>query len=259
MDRTIQIEEEELQHPIAAILSEPELTITSNGKGERYIAVMVHGFPSNSKAHGDFFGELQQIFDGYAIPSLRFDFHGCGKSEGRVRDFCLTSAGNDLKTILRWVQIQGYQKILLIGEGLGAWLALANMTEAVKMLLLFWPVMDPKSYAIHNFPVANPQEFEDEDAYMTFDDLNIGVKFLKELHATTIPVVPELNIPVMVQHGVKDDIVPIEHLDILKEHIVAPRLDLTSYQDGQHGLIDERHRKMIEFHIGQFLERYTGK
>lgn len=256
MDQAIEIVDEDLDYPIAAVLNEPEKTIVSKKKEEKYLAIMVHGFPSSRDAHDDFFGEMASIFEEFAIPSLRFDFHGCGQSEGRTRDFSLSSAQHDLGVILRWAKSHGYKNLIMIGEGLGAWLTLASLTNDVKMLLLYWPVMNPAEYAAKLFPVEDIEDLDDS-AYLTFDGVNVGVRLIKELHETTVPVVPELDIPVMVQHGVQDDVVPIEQLEILKEKIVAPRVDLTSYQDGGHGLLDPRHREMIEFHIGQFLERYT--
>ncbi len=255
MDHKVELRDEQLKQPLAAVLSEPEKTLSSI-KNDRLV-IMVHGFPGDKDAHGDFFGFLNNIFDAQAIPTLRFDFHGCGQSTGRTQDFSLSSAQHDLQGVFSWAEKEGYSRIIVVGEGLGAWLTLANMTKNIEMMFLFWPVMNPAAFGQSNFPMPGIEKLSDLSGFKVFSERNIGLRLIKELSETKIPVVPELNIPVMVQHGVQDDIVPVDQLDILKEKIIAPRLDLTSYQDGEHGLTDPRHRQMIAYHMGQFLERYA--
>jgi len=89
------------------------------------------------------------------------------------------------------------------------------------------------------------------------DGHKIAMKLVNELLCLAPEqLLPEIKIPVLVQQGAEDKTVSLDHTDILKSGLKARRLDVTTYQDGDHGLTDDRHRKMIFFHIGQFVEKY---
>jgi len=47
------------------------------------LVIMAHGFPGGHKeAHEDLFGDLEFLFNQFGYQTLRFDFRGCGNSEG---------------------------------------------------------------------------------------------------------------------------------------------------------------------------------
>lgn len=207
--------------------------------GAQTLVLMVHGFPGSRDAHDNLFGDVEALFNQYGLHTLRFDFRGCGHSEGHRDDFTLDGALRDLNLVLGWAHLQSFDNIILIGEGLGAYLCLKAVTPQVKTLMLFWPVSDPKLYAAGPAGKMLPEKLKAEIAAMdepSFDDLKI---------------------PVMVQYGARDQTIVPDHTDLLKDRLKARRIDITSYADGAEGLLDPRHRKMIFFHIGQFVEKYA--
>lgn len=58
-------------------------------------------------------------------------------------------------------------------------------------------------------------------------------------------------------HGAQDKVSPIEQLDMFRACAGHRRVEITSFQDGTHGLPQENHRKSMFFHIRQFIEKYT--
>lgn len=213
--------------------------LTSHYPGTQTLVMMVHGFPGNREGHDNLFGDFEALFNQYGLHTLRFDFRGCGHSEGHRDDFTLDGALRDLNLVFGWAHLQSFDNIILIGEGLGAHLCLKAVTPQVKMAMLFWPVTDLKLYA------AGPAGKQLPD------------KLKAEIAASQDEPYPDLKIPVMVQYGARDQTVLPDHTDRLKENLKARRIDITSYADGAEGLSDPRHRKMVFFHIGQFIEKYA--
>lgn len=226
---------------------------------ERTLVVMAHGFPgSHKEAHRDLFGDMELAFGEFGFHTIRFDFRGCGKSEGREEKLTLSSAREDFAAILSWAERKGFEQFIYIGEGLGAAVCLQSLQENVRMLLLFWPVIDLSGHVHRHFQVDDQDNIPDSTGYITAGDHRIGLALIREMLETDLkPCLKGLSIPILAQHGAQDNIVPVEHLDILKNAVEARRVDITTYQDGNHGLTDARHRKMIFFHIGQFIEKYA--
>ena len=82
------------------------------------VVILMHGFMSNLKLE-----PLRSIADALekeGIASLRFDFMGHGKSEGRFRDMTVLKELADARAVLSWVQ-QRFpgQKIGLLGHSQG--------------------------------------------------------------------------------------------------------------------------------------------
>lgn len=207
--------------------------------GAQTLVLMVHGFPGHREMHNNLFGDCEALFNQYGLHTLRFDFRGCGRSEGNADSLTLDSAMADLNLVLDWAGHQAFENIILIGEGTGAYLCLNAVRPMVKMLMLFWPVADLALYAKGPAGKLLPD----------------GLK--TQMEAKGDPTFTPLNIPVLIQYGVQDKAILPDHADIIKDRVKARRIDITSYQDGGAGLPDLRHRQMIFFHIGQFLEKYA--
>ena len=63
--------------------------------------------------------------------------------------------------------------------------------------------------------------------------------------------------PTLILQGVRDEITPIETLDLARGHIRSKRLEITTFHDGEHGLHKLNHRKSMFFHITQFIEKFA--
>lgn len=224
---------------------------------EKTLVILVHNFPGHRDAHKGFLEVIENTFADKGCFTFRFDFRGCGKSEGKEEHFSLNRAGDDFDLVLNWADKQGFKKFIYVGEGLGARICLSKTSPAVRMLALFWPVLDTADYAQRNLGLGDGAGTP-KDGYFTIGGHRIGEKLVFELLSggDQLPI-DHLDIPVLVHQGTADDIVPIRNLDILKEHLKSPRLDITTYQDGGHGLPAAQHRKMATFHISQFLQKYS--
>lgn len=226
---------------------------------DKTLALMVHGFPGMHKySHQDLFGDLELLFSASGFHSFRFDFRGCGASEGRQENFTLSTAAEDLAAVYDWAEKQGFSSLVLVAEGLGATFSLLTPPANLRLGFFFWPVLDAQSYARRHFSGLSPSTDVKVTAHVRAGDTRVGLPFIEQLsRVDIIPALSQPRLSVLVQYGSEDDTIGLEQIDFLKHNLKARRVDVTGYQGGDHGLGDPRHRKMIFYHIGQFLTKFA--
>lgn len=242
---------------IQAIHSRP--TEDSSAEWDSLLVIMLHDFPGSRNSKGNIFHDLEFLLRDKGYHTLRFDFRGCGESGGREEEFTLAVAGEDFQAALGWARENGYRRFIMIGEGLGAGVLLMNPVPATLCAILLWPMID--------FPLIARTAFNTDDvepdsagaSYITLSGHRIGLGLLHELYYTDIrPYLEKPQCATLVMHGVMDEIAPIDQLELLREDTANfQRLEITTFQDGAHGLLHLNHRKAMYFHIGQFIEKYT--
>ena len=253
MQESIEIYSGDNRETILAIHAKP----TGHVQLERVqaLVIMAHDFPGSQDSHNDFFGDLEFLFTNLGYHTLRFDFRGCGQSQGQESDFLFSTALEDFQAVLQWSKNQGFKNLIFVGEGLGASICLSHVAEApapVLCSLLFWPALDLRSLAAERF---SDNANQDQRIFSWGYDINHSL--VEELQKSDMgTVLSNVKHPLLVQIGSEDKVVSPDHLEFLKQHSKAPRIDITSYQKGNYGLTDNKHRKMIFFHAGQFIERY---
>ncbi len=81
------------------------------------IIVLAHGFSSNKNSGT--YTVLTERLAKYNISTLRFDFYGHGESEGRFEDITISEAVDDILQAIKYLKLQGYKKIGLMGSSFG--------------------------------------------------------------------------------------------------------------------------------------------
>lgn len=224
------------------------------------LVVMAHGFPFSSRAEGEvsLFHRIAMVLAERGLPSLAFDFRGCGDSHGRAENFTLGGASVDFAAALDWARGAGFTRFFFVAEGLGATVALTKLDPSVKAVALLWPVLDPRETAIacfHADPDMKPPVF---GAHEVFDGRKVGSQLLYEMVNTNLlPFLGMVRIPVLIQHGDADMFAAPGQLDLARAWLRSPRADITTYQGGDHGLTDPSLRKYVIFHIKEFFGKYA--
>lgn len=243
-------------HKIAANYAKP--TETSSANRERLLVIMVHGFPGHKEAHEELYPQLQLQLTAKGFHSLSFDFRGCGASDGEHEDFSFTRAKEDFGYITDWAEKLGYERFMIIAEGLGAALALKYLGKKATCFVLLWPMLDLPAIASSIFEAGEIEEEWRKAGFKIIHDHRIGVKLLDEMKANNMKeIIKTLGKPILTMHGAQDTISPIEQLDMLRASAGVRRIEITSFHDGTHGLPQLNHRKTMFFHIFQFLEKYA--
>jgi pimeloyl-ACP methyl ester carboxylesterase len=228
------------------------------GHLEKTLLLMTHGFPGHKNGQENVFATLEELAGDRGFHTLRFDFRGCGASDGAEEDFTLAGAGEDFQHVLFWAKQKGYEHFIMAGEGLGATIALMHTNMSVSGNILLWPVLDTKAYA-HGLSGGDSIAVKpDKDGYIDVDGFRISNQFLNELKKTDLLyAIKEAFAPTLVMHGADDKMAPASSLDILRDNTPSKRVEITVFHEGDHGLNDPRHRKMVFYHILQFLEKYA--
>ena len=224
------------------------------------LVIMLHGFPGHKSAQNDVFGELEFQVAKDDFHTLRFDFRGCGESEGKSEDFTLQSAGEDIKSVLSWAQSFGYKKVIYVGEGLGAALALLNLSPAVCGTVLLWPALDPRLTSMRDAlaAVKDKQAQAQAQGYVVWKDTKVGLPFLEEIKSfNPTRKLRNLKIPLLIQQGAADEEVSPAQMELLRRHARSlRRIEMTTYEGGGHGLPEMNERQTMFYHVRQFLKRY---
>ncbi len=111
--------------------------------------VLVHAFAEEKRCAHRPFVEMARAASQAGIAVLRFDFRGCGDSEGRFEDATLDQWRADLRAALAFARANlGSQRMGLLGLRLGAALAaeLAEEEIALACLVLWEPIVEGERY-----------------------------------------------------------------------------------------------------------------
>lgn len=241
-------------YELSGYLSAPDEALSAEMKST--LVVMVHDIPfGHIRQHNDLFGYLRNTFDEFGLNTLCFDFQSCGDSDGEEEDFTLDTARANLKDVLRWGKMRGFQTFMFVAAGAGAVPILEAASETTRAIFLFWPVVDLSSHGQRLFGTA--------ETSITLNDIamegrTIGSGFVESLQNYDLRTITKsLRVPILIQYGAQDEQGGSGHIDIIKDRFNALRIDITSYGDGGPGLTDPRHRKMIAHHTAQFLHKYA--
>jgi alpha/beta superfamily hydrolase len=230
-----------------------------NNASERTLVIMLHGYPDGHKSsNNDLFGDLEHLLTKDGFDTVRFDFHGCGDSNGESDHFTFQTALRDYKVVLDWADKKGYRSFVVIAEGFGNCIGLMDLRRSIKCFVMLWPMLDPKNSWLKSYI---EKAFGDNTGgnSVNVDGIKVGKEFLRQLNECDIGrYIKNIDIPILIQHGSKDENIPIEHLDVMREHVQSSRrVDITSYDSGEHGLQRLNERESMFFHIRQFLQKYT--
>lgn len=221
------------------------------------LIIMAHGFPGDKDHMNALYGDLEFLMGSKGYHTLRFDFRGCGESDGGSQNFTLGAACEDFQAVLYWARAKGYKRFLYIGDGIGATIAIMNVDIDVKALLLLWPVLDLDLYCKHSLDIQSISDAEVARGFVDKNGLKISVGFLRELNKIDILyALKEIFVPTMLIHGAQDKVIPVQQLDLARRYIPAKRIEITIFQDGEHGLLKNNHRQAMMFQIQQFMDKY---
>jgi pimeloyl-ACP methyl ester carboxylesterase len=183
--------------------------------------------------------------------SLRFDYSGHGRSEGRLEDGTI---GRWLAETLAIIRTATTGPQILIGSSMGGWLALlcaralaqAGETARLHGLVLIAPAVDfTQRLIFEQLPPEARQELEHDGVWMrpsaySATPYPITKALIEEgrqhlLFGDTI----RTFCPIHILHGMQDEDVPWQHAMTLVEHLAADAVVLSLIKDGDHRLSRE--------------------
>ena len=174
------------------------------------LVILCHGFLSHKDSSK--YRLLAQVFARESIATVRFDFRGCGESEGLLSESSISRRWRDLQRVIaQSSELEDFDRRLgLLGSSLGGYLALleASHNSNVRCAAV-WATPCQLLDLAKRLPEVSPVKFSQE----CYQDL------------LTVELLPRLkNVQrVLVVHGQEDKQVPPAHASRLYEVLNEPK------------------------------------
>lgn len=171
--------------------------------------------------------------------AIRFDFNGCGESDGEFKDMTVLNEIDDLKCVINWASKQSFTKdISLVGHSQGG--VVVSMTsgelgaEKIKCEVLLAAAAVLRDDAIRgitrgaNFnPYDLKEDYVELPAQAGHDSLKLGREYIKT--AINLPIyetAKNYTGPTLIIHGLQDQIVPYTYSERYHDAIKNSELKL---------------------------------
>jgi alpha-beta hydrolase superfamily lysophospholipase len=106
--------------------------------------IFSHGFTGHHLGPGYLFVRMSRELAAAGISSLRFDYGGCGNSDGLFREMTIATMRADLLSAVALVRSRFHPSaIVFIGHSMGGMIA-ALAADAVEGMVLLSPIAEPK-------------------------------------------------------------------------------------------------------------------
>jgi len=208
---------------LAAILHLPEM-------GQRWPCVVAsHGLLSSKDS--DKYVQIGEEFSRAGLAVCRFDFRGCGESEGSLAGTTVGQRVADLRAVVESMRahpaLSG--RVALLGSSLGGYVSLfvANQDFKVKAVAAW----------------ATPADLDDlAERPDRVREQGLGDTFIAELKQGRYLRAPVGTRYCLIIHGDQDELVPSGHARRLYESAMNPR-QLEIIPGGDHQLTDAAQRR----------------
>ena len=233
--------------------------IHSNKKKIRYqllnkekdlFIIFFHGFMS------DITGEKPSIFRKYCrkkkIGFLTFEYSGHGKSSGKFIEGNISKWSNDAKQLIK-AKTNNNKKLIFVGSSMGSWIALNLLSVFKKQIKGF-------------VGISSAPEFLEKLIWIKFTKkikkiiMTHKIYYLEE-GKSTYPITKQLimdgrknkvlnkkinlNIPISLFHGLKDEIVPLMFSKKILKIFTKAKKKLIKINNGDHSLSKKNDLKKI--------------
>lgn len=184
--------------------------------GKVPLIVLLHGFVGSKVGEHRLFVKAARYFTGQGYGVFRFDFSGCGESDGDYGDVTVTKQLSEVQAVLDYVsklkQVDA-KNIILIGHSLGG--AVASLTAAkdhrIRKLILWSPVGRPYEDIAN---ILGPSAVENARANGAVDyrGFFVGQSFLMDLkNHHPLEAIRSYKEAALIIHAQADEDIPKEY------------------------------------------------
>ena len=192
------------------------------------LVILCHGFLSHKDSSK--YKQLARMFAQEYIATVRFDFRGCGESEGLLAESSVSRRWRDLQRVIaRGLELDEFDgRLGLLGSSLGGYLALleASRNSLIRCVAV-WSTPSHLHELAERLPEVTPVEMSPE----CYKDLRT-IELLSRLE----------NVQrVLIVHGENDQQVPPEHGSRLYEVVDEPKaLHMLEKADHRFSAVESR-------------------
>jgi hypothetical protein len=241
-------------------------------ESKEFAAVFVHGF--KGKKDTELFINLEHYFTDIGISVLRFDFSGCGESEGNYSESTIDKQSKELNKILKSIK---YKKIILVGHSMGCTVSLISSKEDKRIIgiILINPLVFPyitfSDSLIKFSPFVLLSKFDVEKISKKSRIIRerrerietilkrevMSPLMLEEFKKMNIICLAKtIKIPALIIHGKKDELIPESHGEYLNFNMKNSKFMLI---DSDHGANSPKDTAIIGKHCQVFASKLKEK
>jgi len=206
------------------------------GKKRWPLVLVCHGF-GGTKTYRKFV-RLARALEKNGIASFRFDFEGCGDSEGRFENATIKREVSDLESALEFISRKRNShknKIAFIGYSMGGVISTRFVVKNKfpARALVFWaPAFNQKSLFLIWTTKYELRKWK-EQGFLIYKDKKMGIRYLKEnKNKDYSSLLSGIKAPILIIHGKKDETVPLKFSKKLtRDYKAVKRLIVLSKSD----------------------------
>lgn len=193
-------------------------------RGEMPAVIIAHGF-YGSKSNRKFV-KIGRRFAQNGIAVLRFDFSGCGDSEGNFQNMGIFQETEDLKAAYNFLKKQpkiDKKRIGFLGYSLGALVVclFQAKTSIAKTLVLVAPALNQENLLKIWLTKKQIRKWQKEK-FLDTPKCRIGIRYFNEAKNYNF-ITSQIKIPVLIIHGNKDEDVPVKFSKELFKFFLAKK------------------------------------
>ena len=230
------------------------------------VVLMCHGITS-SKEEGGFYTSFATRLNHAGFSTFRFDFRGHGDSAIPSVNATIAGMIADLNSVINYVS-RKYHRTSIIAASFGASILLLLMQQrkvSVSGVVFLNPVTDYRTvftaretaWSKSFFPVGGLKEvLRRHEKIRIGDDFFLNPLMALEFYYYTPNSIPwNCDIPAIVLHGTKDQIVPIEDSRDFVKRSNTSFIELIEFSEATHGL--EENVSEVTSMSCEFLDRWS--
>ncbi len=229
------------------------------------LVVICHGFGGEKTGKFRIYTTMSELLSKAGIASLRFDFRGCGDSEGDWLDMTIGSEVDDVMRALEVVDSLksiDHSRLGILGKSMGGLVAViaAGKRKDIKSLALWAPAFHAGQWRDLWEVVQDPATSDDvRQKIMQFDGMHANENFLREFFALQLEHHLEHlhETPLLHIHGEKDEGVTYDHAEKYRQHrqkATAPTKMVSMPSIGHDFAPSEEQRQVLQETCQWFVE-----
>lgn len=239
---------------LAATLQTPKMK-----KGQKVrLAVICHGFGSGKDR--PLLRAIADSLQNNGIASIRFDFTGCGKSEGKFEDMTVPQEIEDAKAVIAYAEgLDWTGDISIVGHSQGgvvASMVAGQLKGGIRSVALCAPAAVLRDDALRgNTQGANYDPFHLPE----YVEMHRGNKLGRAYFTTaqTLPIYEtacQYEGPVFIAHGTWDKVVPYTYSERYKQNY--KNCELVLMQGVDHSFSNEVARAKTAGKVAEFIRKH---